>query len=404
MKILHTADWHLGKYLDQFSRLEEQHEVLDEICQIAAREAVDAVIVAGDLFDTFSPSNEASELLLKTLHRLADNGNRAVIAIAGNHDSPERIDMPDVLARECGILFVGLPLADIQPFTTGVGLSVTRVHQGFVELKLPKQNTLLRLLLTPFPNESRLRKYLGKEQDEGLRQMLMQHWRDLETLFCDSKGVNILVSHLYMMQEGGEAPEEPEGEKPISPKVGGAQAIFTNNVPENIQYVALGHLHRYQNLGTATRPIIYSGSPLAYSFAEAEQEKYVAIIDIEANQTPKVTRIALKGGLKLLRNRFENVDHAIVWLSKNQDAYVKLTMVSDTYLSGEENKRLHDAHSRLTIIPEIKSETQKSENQSIDLNEHTTEELFVKYFHREKGQAPDDALMALFRECLSADS
>ena len=100
MKILHTADWHLGKRLENISRHEEQVAVLDEICQIADDRNVDAVIIAGDLFDVFSPPNESAELFFKTCKRLSNNGLRAVVAIAGNHDSPERIEAPEVLARE----------------------------------------------------------------------------------------------------------------------------------------------------------------------------------------------------------------------------------------------------------------------------------------------------------------
>jgi exonuclease SbcD len=92
MKILHTADWHLGKKLDNISRLEEQKEVLQEICDIADQQQVDVVIVAGDLFDTFNPPVEATELLYQTLKRLTANGKRPVLAIAGNHDSPDRIE------------------------------------------------------------------------------------------------------------------------------------------------------------------------------------------------------------------------------------------------------------------------------------------------------------------------
>ena len=91
MKFLHTADWHLGKKLNGHSRHPEQVEVLDEICRIAEEKAVDLILVAGDLFDNSNPSIESTELFYKTLRRLSADGSRAVIAIAGNHDSPERI-------------------------------------------------------------------------------------------------------------------------------------------------------------------------------------------------------------------------------------------------------------------------------------------------------------------------
>src|SRR5690554_7064984 len=116
MKILHTADWHLGKKLDGISRMKEQIEVLDEIVDIADREAVDMVLIAGDLFDNFTPNTEAVELFYKTLKRLSNNGKRPVVAISGNHDAPNFIDAPDPLARECGIILIGHPNAAITPF------------------------------------------------------------------------------------------------------------------------------------------------------------------------------------------------------------------------------------------------------------------------------------------------
>jgi exonuclease SbcD len=90
MKILHTSDWHLGKKLEGFSRLEEQEAVLEEICGIAEQEKAHAIIVAGDLFDTYNPSSDAVEVFYRYLKKMADNGRRAVIALAGNHDSPNR--------------------------------------------------------------------------------------------------------------------------------------------------------------------------------------------------------------------------------------------------------------------------------------------------------------------------
>ena len=137
MKILHTADWHLGKRLDSFYRLEEQKLVLNEICEIADEQAVDAIIVAGDLFDAFNPPVEAIELLYKTLKRLTNNGKRPVIAIAGNHDSPTRIDSPDPLARECGILFMGLPNTQVQTLQLEDGFEITNTDEGFMEFKIP---------------------------------------------------------------------------------------------------------------------------------------------------------------------------------------------------------------------------------------------------------------------------
>ena len=166
MKLLHTSDWHLGKRLENFSRLEEQQAVLQEICEIADEEQVDAVLVAGDLFDTFNPSTDAVDLFYKTLKKLSGNGKRPVIAIAGNHDSPDRIEAPDPLARECGIIFAGYPNSNVPDFELETGLKILKSEKGFIEIGLPGNPVPLRILLTPYANEFRLKTYLGEENSE----------------------------------------------------------------------------------------------------------------------------------------------------------------------------------------------------------------------------------------------
>ena len=107
MKILHTADWHLGKKLWKFSRLEEQVTVLDEIVSIVERENIDIVLIAGDCFDQINPSTEAIQLFYATLFRLSRNGQTCIFVVSGNHDSPERIDAPSPLGGYNQIYFTG---------------------------------------------------------------------------------------------------------------------------------------------------------------------------------------------------------------------------------------------------------------------------------------------------------
>lgn len=405
MKILHTSDWHLGKRLESFSRLEEQKEVLDEICSIADIEKVDAVIIAGDLFDTFNPPTDAVELFYKTLKRLSKDGKRAVIAIAGNHDSPDRIEAPDPLARECGIIFSGYPNSEINPFTLETGFAVTKSAPGFIELKIPDNQSPLRVLTTPYANESRLKTYLGSEDKEAsLRHVLSDAWQTTADKYCDSQGINILMTHLFMMKEGSELPEEPEDEKPIL-HVGGAQPVHTSNIPNEIQYVALGHLHRYQEVKGANCPVIYTGSPLAYSFSEANQQKHAALVEVNLGQEAKITQIPLSSGRRLLRERFDDVDKAVRWLTENPDVFVELTLVSDTYIKTEDRKRLLNAHDGIvTIIPEVLNANIGQNNASgpaIDLRKDMAE-LFDDFFHHEKGQAPNDRVKELFKEVIGS--
>ena len=405
MKILHTSDWHLGKKLDDFSRMEEQQAVLQEICEIADHEQADAVFVAGDLFDTFNPPTEAVDLLYKTLKRLTNNGRRPVIAIAGNHDSPDRIEAPDPLARECGIIFAGYPNSRIAPFELDSGLKVLSSEDGFLEVQLPETTVPLRILLTPYANEYRLRTCLEVENSEDeLRAVLQKKWETLAEQYCDDKGVNMLVSHLFMVRQGDELPEEPEDEKPIL-HVGGAQAVYTENIPAKIQYTALGHLHRMHRVDNNSNPVYYSGSSLSYSFAEANQKKYVLLVDAEPGQIAAVRKIELNSGKRLLRKRAEGMEEALQWLSDNQDALVELTLVTETYLNATDRKQLNKAHAGIvSIIPEVTNPDNLVGNQQkqIDLS-RSMEELFRDYFMHEKGQEPNDDLKNLFNEILAEE-
>jgi len=405
MKILHTSDWHLGKRLEDCSRIEEQQAVLQEICEIAEHEQVDAVLVAGDLFDTFNPPTEAVDLFYKTLKRLSNNGRRPLIAIAGNHDSPDRIEAPDPLARECGIIFSGYPNSVVPPFELESGLKVLHSEEGFLELKLPGIEIPLRMLLTPYANEFRLKTYLGVENsEEELRTVLQNRWQELATKYCDNIGVNLLVTHLFVVKNGDALPEEPADEKPIL-HVGGAQVIYTENIPKQIQYTAIGHLHRMHRVDSAPCPVYYSGSPLSYSFAEANQKKCVLLVDVEPGKVANVHELELTNGKKLLRKRAEGIDEALQWLNENSDCLVELTMVTDTYLTAQERKQLSTAHNGIvTIIPEVKnaSEFSGGKKKSIDLTK-TMEALFTDYFRHEKGQEPNDEVMKLFTEILAEE-
>lgn len=400
IRILHTSDWHLGKRLERFSRHGEQVEILEEIRHIADEHKADVIIIAGDLFDTFNPPAESLDLFYSSLKKLASDGKRPIIAIAGNHDMPERIEAPDPLARECGIIFAGFPDTSIPEYSLDGKFIIAASEPGFINLQLPGKPAL-RVLSTPYANEIRLRKGLNQEKD--LQDILADHWRLLAERHCDDKGVNILLTHLLFMNEGDEVPEEPEDERPIN-HIGGAQAIYTSAIPASLQYVALGHLHRTQTVAAAPCPVIYSGSPLSYSFSEAGQQKHVVLIDLEPGQVARVELIPLKRGRPLFRKRSETLQEAEEWLLANPDALVELTLVSDTYLSGENRRKLQELHDGIiAIIPEIRNSSENAEPADVRANhvQAGIQELFCEFFSARKGQAPDDGLLEVLREVIA---
>ncbi|MCT1529878.1 exonuclease subunit SbcD [Sphingobacterium daejeonense] len=398
MRILHTADWHLGKKLDFYSRMEEQKEVMEEICQIADREDVDLVVVSGDLYDTFNPPVEATELLYRTLKKLSKNGKRPVVAIAGNHDSPDRIDSPDSLARELGIFFFGQPHLKINPITVEGHFDVLRVDEGFLEIKIPKYYYPIRILSTAFANEIRLKQFLGfEDKATELQEVLKQKWQGLAGQYCDIYGVNLLATHLYMLKRGGEVLEEPEGEKPI--RLGFADLVYSDSIPSQIQYTALGHLHRFHEIGQGTAPVIYPGSPLAYSFSESGQKKQVVIVDLEPNKIAQYRNVQLEKGRPLVRTRFRDIDEAVRWLHDNKNALVELTIESDNFLTASDLKRIHEAHDGIIHIIPVVSKKQEflSSGSTVNLDQDM-KDLFKDYFKSKYGQEPNEELLTLFDE------
>lgn len=402
MKILHTADWHLGKRLDRFSRLEEQVLVMNEIVEIADEQNVDLVLIAGDLFDNFNPSVEAVELFYKTLKRLSLNGKRPVIAISGNHDSPSLIDAPDPLARECGIILIGHPKATINPFELDY-FKISKSAEGFIELEFKNQHFPVRILHTPYANEVRLKEYFGENKEEELSRVLSENWKKTADEFCDQNGVNLLMAHLYMNKKDAPILEEPEGEKPI--KIGNADLIFSDIIPQQIQYTALGHLHGFQNIGTEGKPVVYSSSPLCYSFSEAGQTKYVSIIEAEPNKNVSFEKIALQNGKKLVRKTFDSIESTIEWLKENPNTLVELTLESETFLKAEERKLIYQSHGGIVhLIPKVKNQD-FNENQLSEINlNQDIKTLFNDYFKSKNGgQEANEELLNLFNEIVSSD-
>ncbi len=399
MRILHTADWHLGKRLDNFSRLDEQVHVMDEIIDKADTHQADLVIVAGDLFDTFHPGTESIDLFYKTLKRLTKGGIRPVIAISGNHDSPALIDAPDPLARECGIILIGHPQAVVSPITLP-DFKITQSAPGFIELQLGTLSYPVRIIHTPYANELRLKQYLGEDKSQALNTVLARHWKHIADTFCDTNGVNILATHLYMNKRGAPLLEEPEGEKPI--KIGNADLIYTDCIPPQIQYTALGHIHRYFPVESTEKPVIYSSSPLSYSFSEAGQTKYIVLVDAEPNQPVHYEKIALEQGRPLYRKTFYDIEQALTWLRGNPYALVELTLVMNTFLKAEDRNRLYKAHSGIVhLIPVVKNKEEKQGN-SISINlDQDIRSLFKDYFKSKNNQLePNEDIMDLFDEIL----
>ena len=399
MKILHTSDWHIGKRLGSVSRLNEQKDVLTEICDIADEQSVDAIVVAGDVFDTFNPPTEAIELFYATVKRLSLQGKRPVFVIAGNHDSPDRIEAPNPLARDNGVFLFGYPKSEYSLFTHETGsFRITKSEPGFIECELASKECV-RLIVAPFANEHRMSEAFIEHESQTLQESLKGFWKDIADRNCDSNGVNIFVGHHLMLAHMSDEIVEPDDEKPI---MAISELLPVSILPPQIQYAALGHLHRYQIVADSPK-VVYSGSPCAYSFSEALQKKYVSIITIAPGKEPQVNKHRLHKARVLVKKKCESVADALVWLAQNQDVYVELTVCSHTYLSPAEIQTLNKAHAGIIyIIPHILQQNTEENKFNNRVQNRPIHELFCEYFEFKTGQKPHDDIIELFSEIRSS--
>jgi exonuclease SbcD len=281
MRFLHTSDWHVGKTLKGRSRLDEQRDVLREIVQIARAQQPDAVLIAGDLYDSAAPSAGAQRLVIDALMALAGTGAE-VLAIAGNHDHAATLDAYRALAGAAGITLIG----SVRPADRG----------GVIRFRARSSGEPVVVAALPFLSQRyavKAAELVGQTPAQnagGYDQMVRDVLGTLTAEFADDS-VNLVMAHLTVTGGafGG-------GER-------AAQSIFEYHVPASIfppeaHYVALGHLHRRQAL-PAPCPVHYCGAPLAVDFGEQDNTSVVCLVEASPGLPAKVTDIPLTAGRRL---------------------------------------------------------------------------------------------------------
>lgn len=247
MRFLHTADWHIGKKLNGFSLLEDQVATFQRIGQVAKQEGVDAIVIAGDLYDRSVPSEVAVKTLNRMLYRLNLVDHLPVLAISGNHDSAIRLGTGAHWFAKEG-LYVSTTLSTaFHPVTIGD----------------------TQFFLLPFLGIQEARNYFEDDQIKDVNQAMERIVAAMKKQFAPNKK-HVLVAHFFAAGSKRTADSETLVE------VGGLSAVATSTLTP-FDYVALGHLHNRQALQESR--IKYSGSPLKFSVSEACQEKGVWVVD-----------------------------------------------------------------------------------------------------------------------------
>lgn len=377
MKFLHTSDWHVGKTLKGRSRLAEQEAVLKEIVDLAGAEQFDAVLIAGDLYDTSAPSAEAQQLLVRALMALRRTGAE-VTAMAGNHDHAPTMEAYRPLMHAAGIHLLGHPKAagagGVVSFTArSTGERVEVAVLPFVSQRYAIKAAEL-LTGTPADNAGRY--------DQRIRDMLTQ----LATGFTPG-AVHLVMAHLTVVgaEFGG-------GERK-------AQSIFEYTVPASVfgpdpHYVALGHLHRRQSL-PALCPVHYSGAPFAVDFGEQDNTPTVLFVDASPSTPAIVVDKVLTAGRRLRTVR-GTVDELLARAGEFGDDYLRVYVTERTRagLVDELRNGLPNAM-EIKIDPDFTADPAATVPRA-QLDRQSPAELFSSYLAE---RAVDDPrLLALFNE------
>jgi exonuclease SbcD len=303
LRVLHTADWHLGQhFLTGQERLTEQKAFLNWLLATVQAEGVEALVLAGDVFDTTTPSHAAQELYYDFLVRMQGTSCRDVVIVGGNHDSPTLLNASRRLLRALRIHVVG-----------GVP---TDPSEQLITLPGDSGQPSLLVVAVPFLRDRDLRlSVAGETPDERqlrIRDSIAGHYKtlsdhDLVRRLHEHDVPVLATGHLYAA--GGEAREGAERDVHI----GGLGVVGAEHFPATFDYVALGHLHRPQVVGGQAH-IRYSGSPVPLSFTEADDKQQVLLLDFAGAGAPIITPLAVPVARRLQRfhGELEEVEAAIL--------------------------------------------------------------------------------------------
>jgi exonuclease SbcD len=380
MRFLHTSDWHIGKPLRNQKRDAEYVAALAEVLAIAKDERVDAVLVAGDVFDSAVPPPEAERIFFHFAGELVGAGIPAVI-IAGNHDHPKRMNAYAPVLRRLGIHVIGEPvLAD---------------EGGVIELPSRDGSETAVIAALPWVSERKVRDFESlmtegkhiEQYADGVAQMLAHLCKSFR-----KDTVNLAMAHVFV--DGAKVPAE-SGERPLH--IGPLYTIMPARLPTEPQYIALGHVHGPQDVGLSNAQ--YCGSLLKCDFGEAIHKKGVNIVDVAPGRKAKVTFAPLTS-IRGLRNigtarAGKTLDEIRALAGDVGDAYLKVFVKVDQPLPGLAEQVRELLPNAVDIVVERTDE--KPQDDGRELQHLSAAELFTTYYRQIYAEAePRAELMALF--------
>lgn len=386
MRILHTADWHIGQRLYERSRLKEQEQFLDWLLKTIKCEKVELLLVSGDIFDTSLPSADATNLYYEFLHRFSQETKAYAVITAGNHDSPRHLEAPKEFLK-MGRIYV-------------VGRAANPDDCVFNFLPENLENPKVSVAAVPYLSESEL-SHISFETEIKRAERYRERMKALYQQCVDAMPAElpkILMGHLFV-QNG----KESGSERNI--QIGGATAIHVDDFPCGVDYVALGHLHRPQSINGASYPVRYSGSPLPLRFNEAAYRKTVCLLEVSGvGNSPSVKEVEVRVFKELCT--VEGDRESVLTRAREEDwdgKYIRVKLKLDKPEIGIGDQVRAAFRERggdvLSVELELKGSPGNGRDNS-DREMRQPTEMF-KEFHKEKfGEEPDKQLLKTFKELL----
>lgn len=376
MRILHTSDWHVGKRLERHDRMDEHRAVIDEVVAIADSEDVDLVLHSGDLFDRPTPPVEALRLALDGLVRLARNGGRPVVVVAGNHDSPDLFETLSRFLAPFGVYLVG---------------RIKAPDEGGV-LCLETGSGRAQVACFPFLRAAQTVDFMAKADSwygayaERVRRITEGYAEALGQRAGDGD-VTLLVAH-FMVGGVRVRTGAPRGERDLH--IGEAYAATEQAIPTALDYVAMGHIHAPQSVPGAPVPAEYAGSLLQLDFGEAGEEKRVVVVDAKPGIHAKTRSIAITSGRRLVQVSGSWDD--IAARDDLDDAYLDLSVTT----TGPQPGLMDEARERFEHVVKVRAEYERVEVERRGAIGRPLDELYVEYHEKAHSTPASDALMDLF--------
>jgi exonuclease SbcD len=370
MRILHTADWHLGQKFITQSRETEQQLALDWLYNMIVQEKPDVLIVAGDIFDVSNPPVSAEEMYYQFLTRLTKTDCRYVVIIGGNHDSPFRLNAPRGLLRALNMYVVGA--ASSQP------------EDDLIQIKAEDGTIMGIIAAVPFLRERDFNVTTsGETADDRVRRIqqgIIHHYQRMADAIKDFDGVAISTGHLYA--KGASTHEEQQ-----NIYLGNLDNIAAEQFPDRFHYIALGHIHRMQKVGKQER-IRYCGSLIPLSFSEKTDKKGIIIADFDPKKGLVATKeietpvfrqlVSIKGSLSEIEQKLSKLHHPELPLP----TWVEVVITGDPGVPMvDRHLRVYAQDMHLDILKIKVEHSTRSLSEQVpkeDLADLSPEEVFLK--------------------------